>query len=148
MTGRRSFGAERWRDNWRVVGAPGAVRVELSLGSGGGGGERVRALPAGTPLVLAAAGPGALTRCRIFAARSGIRLEREYLAIPTARAPACLVEGAPGPVRAFLERILVAPHGTVLDPALDLGIAALRAWNPWRLIRALAPGRIVVGVRT
>ncbi len=141
--------AERWRDNWRMLSAGGAVRVELrGARSKGEAASRIRRLPAGTPVVLSASGPAATRRCRSFATRAGVELEREFLAIPTARAPGCLVEDAPGPVGTFVRTVLVAPQDTRLGPVLDAGLALLRALASLRLLRAIVPGRIVVGRRT
>lgn len=144
------IGAERWKSNWLGVSPPGSVRVDLPLSSRRKGDLQghVRSLPAGTPVVLFASTPGAGRRCRAFASRAGVRLEREYLAFPSATAPACLVEDAPGPVRTFVGSVLVAPPRAVLGAAIDAGVWVVRAVHPWRLIRTLAPGRVVIGVCT
>lgn len=141
--------AQRWRSNWLVVSPPGAVRADLrSFGAGNRDAEReIRRLPAGTPVVLSAVAPGAIGRCRAFAANAGIELEREYLAFPTASAPAYLVEDAPATVRVFTDTILVAPPRNVFSPVLEVAVNLLRRWSPWHLMRTLAPGRIVVGRR-
>jgi hypothetical protein len=142
--------AQHWHTNWLVVSPPGAVSVDVrrwaparrrALG-------HVRALPAGTPVVLRTPAPGAIRRCRAFASRAGIAAEREYLAFPSASAPGCLVEDARPAIIVFLRNILVAPPGAALGGALEAVLVVLRAVRPWRLIRALAPGRVVVGRRT
>ena len=125
-----------------------AVRVELGARSHGEAARRIGALPAGTPGVLAASGPGAGRRCRSVAARTGVELGREFLAIPTAKAPGCLVENASAPVGAFVRSVLVAPQDTRLGPIVDAGLAVLRRMSSLRLLRILVPGRIMVGVRT
>jgi hypothetical protein len=99
-------------------------------------------------VVLAATGPGATRRCRALAASSGVELGREFLAIPTATAPGCLVENAAAPVGAFVRSVLVAPQDTRLGPIVDAGLALLRAASSLRLLRIIVPGRIVTGVRT
>lgn len=144
------FGNERWRNNWRVISPDGAVRVDLerSAAKYRGAERTIRDLPAGTPVVLAAAAPGAFRRCRTFASNAGIEPEREYLAFPSASAPAYLVEDAPAPVRVFVETVLVIPPGTVFSTPLGIVLSLLRTVAPWRLIRMSAPGRIVVGRRT
>jgi hypothetical protein len=143
------FGHERWRNNWRVVSPAGAVRVDLerSAEKSRGAARTLLDLPAGTPVVLAATAPGALRRCRTFASNAGIEPEREYLAFPSASAPAYLVEDAPAPVRVFVETVLVIPPGTVFSTPIGIGLSLLRAVAPWRLTRMIAPGRIVVGRR-
>jgi len=140
-------GAQRWRDNWLAVSPPDAVRVELDRSRAGRRRKEraVRELPTGTPLVLSAPGPGATRRCRGFAARTGLVLEREFLAAPSAGAPAYLVEDARESVEVFLATVLVTPPGAPLARAVDLVLGVVRARSPLRLIRAFAPGRVVVG---
>lgn len=140
--------AARWRENWRVAGGGEALHVELPrtrtarrarLAS-------VRALEPGAAVVLSASAPGAAARCRSFAAAAGLELEREYLAFPTAAAPAYLVEDAPAPVRLFVSNVLVAPRGRWSLP-FELAIELVRRARSWRLVRVLAPGRVAVGRR-
>jgi hypothetical protein len=140
---------ERWRNNWLVVSPPGAVRVDLhrSAAKRRDVKRTVDALPAGTSIVLSAAAPAAIRRCRRFASETGIDVEREYLAFPTASAPAYLVEDAPATVRVFAKTILVAPPRTLSPLLIEAAVSVLRALSPWRLIRAVAPGRVVVGRR-
>lgn len=140
-------GAARWRDNWRVLAPQGAVRVELGRsGRVRREAERaVRELPPGAPVVLSIAGPWSARRCRRFATRSGLVIEREFLAVPSVAAPAYLVEDQRGPVELFLASVLVTPPGVPLARTVDAILGLVRALGPVRLIRALAPGRIVVG---
>lgn len=140
-------GAQRWRDNWLAVSPPGAVRVELDRSRAGGRHKErtVRELPAGTPVVLSAPGPGAARRCHSFAVRTDLVLEREYLAVPSASAPAYLVEDARESVGIFLATVLVTPPGAPLPGAVDFVLGVVRALSPLRLIRTFAPGRVVVG---
>ena len=139
--------SERWKDNWRVISPPGAVRVDL---------PRLHAkrlellqlihhLPMGTPVVLFASGPGAFRRCRSFAKEAGIALEREYLAFPSTTKPAYVVEDARPLVRLFVKNIMAAPARTSRSMPIDAAVGLLRALHPLRLIRAAAPGRVAVG---
>ena len=107
----------------------------------------VRELPVGTPIVVLAPAPGAVRRSRAFAARAGVQPERAYLAFPSAAAPGFLVEDAPATVRAFVDAFLVAPPRPVLATGIDAGLALLRAASPWQLVRAVAPGGVVIGRR-
>jgi hypothetical protein len=143
------MGTERWETNWHAVSPPGAVAVELgrSYARRHARMPEIRALPAGTPIVLFASAPGAIRRCRAFAAASGIALQDAYLAFPSARAPAYLVEDHPAPLRLFVSTILAAPPRRGIASPLAAGLAVVRAFHPWRLIRSLAPGRVVVGQR-
>ena len=144
------IGSERWRNNWRVISPAGAVRVDLGRSAAKGRAlrQRTRDLPAGTPMIMFASAPTAVRRCRAFASATGIEVEREYLAFPSARTPAYLVEDAPAPVGVFVKTVLVAPPGSALATPVSAGLSILRAFTPWRLIRAIAPGRVAVGRRT
>ena len=149
MSGAAVISAERWRENWRAVSGGDALHVSLSrsrserrarLGS-------IRELESGTRVVLSTPAPAARRRCRAFASAAGLALEREYLAFPTAAAPAYLVEDAPAPVRLFVSNALVAPSRAGFALPIELGLALLRRVRSWRLVRTLAPGRVVVGRR-
>jgi hypothetical protein len=139
--------SERWRRNRAVVGPVGAVEVDLprSRARRELAAEKVAALPAGTPVVLCASGAFARRRCRRFAHDVGIEVRREYLALPSAAAPAYLIDDAPQPIRVFIEHALVAPPGVRVSLSADLGVAFLRSFTPTRLLRLVAPGRVVVG---
>jgi hypothetical protein len=141
-------GADRWRDNWRVVGPPGSVRVVVARRRRAGSRPpEVAELPLGTPVVLLDSGPGALRRSRRFAAAAAVRLESEYLAFPSAATPAYLVEDSPAVLRTFVTHVLVAPPRTVVSAIVDAGLWLLRLWTPWRVVRRVAPGRVTVGRR-
>jgi hypothetical protein len=139
----------RWRGNWVVLSPPGAVRVDVgwSTWARRALAQEIRALPPGTPVALFASFPGATGRCRAFASDARVELERRYLAFPSAGAPAYLVEDAPASIRFFLRTLLVVPPGTPLSAPIEALLRIVRAFGPWRLIRRLAPGRVVVGRR-
>lgn len=138
---------QHWSSNWLVVSPPGAVRVDVprSAAARRCALRSVRALPAGTAIVLHAPAPGAIRRCNAFAAQAGITAEREFLAFPSAAAPGCLVEDARPAIVVFARSVLVAPPGAALVGAIEAVLGVLRVIRPWRTLRALAPGRIVVG---
>lgn len=142
--------AERWSQNWRVLTSADAVRFELSRSPKRRCAQvaAVRALPSGTPVALCLSAPRAAARCKAFAADAGVRLERHYLAFPTAAAPAYLVEDAPATAQVFATNVLVAPPRTRLSPLVDAALTLLRTLHSWRLVRVLAPGRVVVGRRS
>ena len=143
------FGAERWRENWLVIGPPGAVRVDVqrSAAKRRALGQRLRDLPPGTPVVLCASAPGAIRRCRRFASAAAVELEREYLAFPSAAKPGYLVEDRPETVSAFARTILAPPPRAALAFPIEVGLSVIRALRSWRLIRLLAPGWVAVGSR-
>jgi hypothetical protein len=133
--------APAWSDRWRVVAPAGAVRLDVDLRG------RTSPAPARGAVALCASGPFARWRVRRAAARAGVALEREYLALPSAGSPAFLVEDAPGPIDYFRVRILTAPPGTSrLGAAADLAVQAVQH-APRRLVGALAPGRVAIGRR-
>jgi hypothetical protein len=140
---------QRWRNNWLAVGPAGAVHVDLgrSMTKRHVHEPSLRDLPHGTAVVLCASAPGAIRRCRRVAAEAGIELEREYLAFPSARSPAYLVEDAPATIGVFVNTALVTPPRTPFSTAIEACLGLLRALSPWRLIRRIAPGRVVVGRR-
>jgi hypothetical protein len=143
------IGEERWRGNWLVVSPDASLRVDLRRTRPGRRAQShaIRDLPAGTPVVLFAAAPGAVGRCKSFASDAGIELEREYLAFPSAAAPGYLVEDAPASVGTFLNTFLAAPPRIPFSGPLEAGLSLLRRLGSWRLIRAIAPGRVAVGRR-
>jgi hypothetical protein len=149
LSGTGGISAERWRENWRSVSGGDALRVELSRSRP----ERraklaaIHELASGTRVVITASAPGAAGRCRAFASEAGLELEREYLAFPTAGAPAYLVQDAPAPVQLFISNVLVAPPRSRLSLPIEIGLGLLRRLRSWRLVRLLAPGRVVVGRR-
>jgi len=140
-------GSERWRENWLAVSPTGGIRVHVGRSRIERQESRrtVAALPAGTPVVLTSSAPGAIGRCRSFASEAGILVEREYLALPSAMAPAYLVEDARESVAVFLKSVLCAPPGLPFKGVTEAGLRVIRALQPWRLVRAAAPGRVVVG---
>ena len=139
----------RWRSNWRAVGPDGAIRVHLPRSRTARRTSELglRRLPAGTSVVLVAAAPGAVRRCAAVAAQAGIVPEREYLAFPSAEAPAYLVEDEPASVRVFVQTVLAVPPRTALALPMHLAFRVLRSFGTWRLTRMVAPGRVVVGRR-
>ena len=141
--------AQRWRENWRIIAPPGAVRVGLERSAPSRRrllGE-MTSLPSGTPVVMLAQSPRARGRCRQFAHAAGITLEREYLAFPSAAEPGHLVEDDPAAISMYVGTVLVAPPGKWYSRPLEVCFWVLRAVPSWRLVRRLAPGRAVVGRR-
>jgi hypothetical protein len=142
-------GVERWEENWRVIAPTGARRVRLPRGST----ERkalareLRALPAGSPVVLLDRPPRGSARCALTAEQAGVALERSYLAFPSASAPAYLVEDVRATIAAFVRGILAVPPGSRTALPLRVALQLLRLPGAWRLLRVVAPGRLAVGRR-
>lgn len=144
------FETPQWRENWRAIGPPDAVAVRLprSRSARAAAKRRLADVPRGTGVVLSASAPGARRRCEGFAADCGIELDRQYLAFPSASAPCYLVEDDQTSVKYFVSSALVAPPDTPMFTMVDAVLAAVRRFSPWRLVRWLSPGRMVVGWRS
>lgn len=144
-------GAQRWKENWTVLGSPDAIRVDLprSRAARRAMVGRVRALPVGAAVVLCDGALASRWRCRRFAARAGVRLERQYLALPSARSPAFLVEDARRPLSYFCAAVLSVPPGVALLAGPVGLLARAAAWLARAGVAgAIAPGRVAVGWRT
>jgi len=142
---------DRWERNLRVVAPGDAVRVDIprSLHLRQIMQRRAFELPSGTAVVLRDAAPGSRWRCRRFARRAGIELERTYLALPSLSAPAYLVQDAPASVRYFCSAILTVPPGLAVFAGVVEGLLRLvQVVAPWRIVGIFVPGRVAVGRRT
>jgi hypothetical protein len=133
---------------WPQIAPEGAVVVALPLWLPARKAVRLRLreLPEGTVVALCDAAPGSRERCRRFAASANVRLEREYLAVPTLHSAAFLVQDAPGPVSYFWHNLAaVPPGGNVLRPVLErllrLPVGPLLS----SLLGWVVPGRIALG---
>lgn len=141
--------SQRWRNNATAVAPVGAVHVQVGRSSAtrSGAAESLRGLTPGTPVVVSAAAPGAIRRCRRVAAEGGVDLEREYLAFPSASSPAFLVEDAASTIRLFVDTTLITPPRASFSTPIEACLGLLRQVRPWRVLRRIAPGRVVVGTR-
>jgi hypothetical protein len=140
-----------WELSWRVVGGPGTVPVRLPRSPAARRALRLRVLelPAATPVAIMDAGPGAARRSRRFARLCGVRLEREYAALPSLRFPAYLVERSPETVRYFCSALLAAPPRARPAAAAGTGMARWAIEHmPPGLVARFAPARVGVGQRT
>jgi hypothetical protein len=87
-------------------------------------------------------------RCRAFARRAGVVIDREYLAFPSVGAAAYIVEDAPGTATYFFDRIAVVPPGVaVLSGPAALVLRLARILMRYRVARAVF-GRVAVGTVT
>jgi hypothetical protein len=106
---------------------------------------RLETAGTGTPIVLCASAPFARRRIRKAAEEHGVELVREYLAFPSAAAPAYLAEADAPALRLFIEHALVVPPGLRIRWPAELALRVVRVLKPTRLLRLVAPGRIAVG---
>jgi hypothetical protein len=110
--------------------------------------DAIAGLAPGSPVVVSTSAPWAAARCRRFARRAGIDIHREYVALPTARTPAYIIEDAPASAATFVQCVLIVPPRAVVSGPIDAALALIRRLqDPSRVLRMLAPGRIVVGAR-
>ncbi len=140
----------RWRGNSHVVAPRSAFEVHLSPFRRNRRDlvQAIAGLAPGAPVVVSTSAPWAAARCRRFARRAGIDIHREYLALPTARTPAYIVEDAPASAATFVHDVLVVPPRAVVSAPIDAALTLIRRLDdPSRALRMLAPGRIVVGAR-
>jgi hypothetical protein len=142
--------SNRWRGNRHVVAPRNAFEVHLAPFRRDRRDlvEAIAGLAPGSPVVVSISAPWAAARCRRFASKVGIDIHREYVALPTARTPAYLVEDAPASAAAFVQYVLVVPPRAVLSGPIDAALTLIRRLHdPSRALRMLAPSRIVVGAR-
>jgi len=142
-------GEQRWRSNLQIVGPPAAEQIPLptSRSIRRASEQRLSELPIGSSVVLVATAPRAGRHCKAVAGRARVAVERSYLAFPSAEAPAYLVEDEAASIRVFLKNILVAPPRHKLSLPMLAAVRILRSLGTPRTVRALAPGRVVIGRR-
>ncbi len=128
---------------WAVLCPRGTVTVP--------GGRRARsalaALPSGSHVAVVSDRPGSRRSLRHLCEASGVRVDRELVALPSARRPLVLLDDDPLSVGRFWTAVAVIPPapGWVTAPATV--VLAVAARLPWRWTGALAPGRVLIGVR-
>jgi hypothetical protein len=138
----------RWAQNWRIVAPENAVLIDVPRSRTGRRRARrlLDGLPSGTSVVLVGHAAGARRRCRRLARVTGVRLTREYVALPSGRAPAYLVEDAPGTWRYVLSALLtIPPSPPVRTASTEALLRVTRRLSAWNGVGALAPGRVAIG---
>jgi len=136
-----------WADRWRVVTAPGTTWADASRRGPGRASEieRIRCLRAGDHVAIHDPRLFAKRRGRAFVRRAGLVIDREYLAFPSVRAPAYIVEDAPGPATYFFDRVAVVPPGVAaLSVPAALALRLARILVRYRAVRGVL-GRVTVG---
>jgi hypothetical protein len=141
--------SDRWGENWRVVSPPDSIRIRIGRRRRDrrAAADQVRRLAPGTPVVLVTKPPFARIRSRRVAAGGRVDVEREYLALPSADAPAYLVEDRRAAFGVFVEAMPVPPGAGVTSLLRSAALAVVRALRPRRVVAALAAGRVLVGRR-
>jgi hypothetical protein len=138
-----------WKENWRALAPSTDARIDLPRRGGvRAAADELRDLAPGVQVAICASGFGALRRVRKCARRAELVGRREYLAFPTVEAPAYLIEDSSSSVEYFFDTVATVPPGVAtLEGAANVGLRALRVASRSRLLRALIPGRILVGSR-
>jgi hypothetical protein len=140
---------DSWSERWRILAPDGAVRIELPRSSRARhvAEQRCAGLPSGAVVVLVDARPGSRRRIRRWAGRAGVRLSREYLALPSLRRPAYLVEDAPQSIAYFASAIMTVPPGWPWLASLGEAAVRLAALSPAMKLAGTLGGRVAVGNR-
>ncbi len=131
--------------NLEVLASPGASIVR-SRGRGADRDEvrRVRDLPAGSAVLVW----GSSRSCRRFADLAGVEIDREFLPVPSGRAPLYLIENADECIDYFCSTLLTLPPGSAgFGPFGGMLIALVRAARRSPLLAAVIRGRVLVGSR-
>ena len=120
-------------------------------------GVRVRQAPAGTVVALADARPGGRRRLRRAARRLGVRVEAEYVPLPSWRLASFVTTDDPGTISWLVESFLTTPPGVarghrIMNGASRIGRRAVAGRTGAAAVRFLVasalPGRLVLGRRT
>jgi hypothetical protein len=127
---------------WLALCPPGVVVVD------GFDYRALAALSPGTPVAVSVDAPRSRARLRALAGATAVRVERELIAVPSTRHPIALVDDDESAVRFLWDGLATVPPGLCRTaPVAALALRAARS-APWEWTGALAPGRIMVGVRT
>jgi hypothetical protein len=136
------------REQWRVLMPPGTVSLDMPISPIARRRilKQARALPPNTVVALCDANPGSRWRCRRFARKAGMRVDREYLAIPFIHSPTYYIQDTSEAIHYFCVELFMVSRG---NPIIALGarllIGAARTLSLWRLVGAVVPPRITVG---
>jgi hypothetical protein len=131
---------------WRLLAPAGAVAVDIPPGLRAvrRTAAELRALPAGTPVVLLDHRPGGRLRTRRIAASGAIVVDRQYVALPSLRRAIVVVEDTTDTLRWACRSLVAPPPGVTWAHALiDAGVKVLR--HRPGAAGSLAAGRVVVG---
>ena len=106
------------------------------------------ALCPGTQVAVRVDAPRSRARLHALARATEVRVERELIAVPSTRHPIVLVDDDESAVRFLWDVLATVPPGLCRTaPVAALALRAARS-APWEWTGAVAPGRILVGVRT
>jgi hypothetical protein len=127
---------------WAPLCPPGTVTVSWTEAAG-----VLPLLAPGTQVAIVADRPFLRRAVRRRCDRAGVRVERELVALPSGSRPLVLFDDHPQTVSAFWDTVATVPPARGWITALGTLALVLGARAPWRWTGALAPGRVVLGVR-
>jgi hypothetical protein len=135
---------------WRVVVPAGAVELDLPRKSWE---HRVvlgqlRCLAADSVVALRSDAMGSAWKSRSLLGRAGLRLEREYVALPGFDGPGFLIEADHSAFRHFFLEQIAVPSGAWVDVFLVRLLSRLASTaGMWRIAASLARARLVIARR-
>jgi hypothetical protein len=135
---------------WRIVVPAGALELDLPrqtwekrVVAG-----RVRCLAADSVVALRGDVLGSSWRSRSFLQRTGLRLEREYVAFPGFDGPGFLIEASHSSFRHFFRQQIAMPSGGSFKVMVVGVLSHLASTGAlWRLAASLARARLVIARR-
>jgi hypothetical protein len=131
---------------WRLLAPSEAVAVDVRSGllAVRRTAAELRALPAGTPVVLLDHRPGGRLRTRRIAATGAIVVDRQYVALPSLRRAIVVVEDTADALRWACWSLVAPPPGVTWAHAPAEVVVRFLRRRP-RAAGSLAAGRVVVG---
>lgn len=124
---------------WLALGPPGMLELRRPKG------WEVRFVDSGIWLCLVEDRLFARRRLSRVVRLSDLEVERELVAVPTARRPLVLVDDHESAVRQFWNDIATVPPGLARTALPAAGLLRIARLLPWRWTGAITPGRIVIG---
>lgn len=124
---------------WRALGPGGMVELRRPVLA------QLLLLRSCTTVCLLEDRPLARLRLRRLARRTGLVLQRELIAVPTARHPLALVDDDADAVRHFWSAVATVPPGLARAALPVAASLALARRLPWGWTGAMLPGRVVIG---
>jgi hypothetical protein len=129
-------------ERWRLLIPANTVVIKVSRASKAAASKQLDGLRASTQVAIVGRG-----KVRRLARRHGVRVAKEYIAIPSLEQPVAITLVAPESLRWFTRSVLTVPSGTARFHGLKWAAIRVVRSRP-RLLRRLPVGdRIVIGVR-
>ncbi len=149
MKPRREPDAGPSRAPWAVLVGPETAMVVVPRAPRGrrAAARAMGGLPAAAPVALV--GTGALNRSRLrrVAQAAGVRIEHEYVVLPSVESGRYVVEDDPDTMAVLWQNLATPPPGATRSTALIAALAAVgRRRLPWWVLGTLTP-RVALGYR-